>query len=444
MKINKILKGTCILSAIGILTRLMGFYYRIFLSRTIGANGLGLYQMIFPVYGLGYSFAVSGIQMSISRFTAVKVSKNDNVGMHNVLRLGTVFSLSLSLLAAFFLYFFSHPIAAYILKNARLELLLKYISLALPFSSIHSCISSYYIGQKKVSVSAISQITEQIMRIFSVYIISTIAIIKGYAPSPVIAVAGIIIGEFFADLVCFCFVFSDKIFTIKKLINKFQDKSPVKKITTDFKEMISMAYPITLDRIIGSLLSSTEAMLIPFSLIKYGMTSDEAISTYGIFSGMALPLILFPSTIIGSLSQMILPDVAASYASGNLSRVERISKKLTSICVAVGICCSVFFYFSGEIIGKYIFSNSDAGLFISILAWLCPFLYIASTSAGILNGMGHTKTTFLINTFSSSLRIVFIYLIIPTYGMKGFLTGILASYVLSAILLKSSVIRQFS
>lgn len=419
---NQIIKGTFILSAAGIITRIIGFYYRIFLSKTIGANGMGLYQMIFPVFGLCYSFAVVGIQMAVSRYTAVKLGQRDTAGMYTVLKTGLCFSFILSLLSAASIFILSDEIALYILDDQRCSQLIKIMSLSIPIGAVHSCVSGYYLGKKRANVSAMSQLLEQLVRVGSVYILTMVIISSGNNISPAIAVWGLVFGEMASALICLCFIFSEKGFLTTHMKN----------IRKTFNDIFTMAYPISLNKIVVSILAAMEAVFIPLSLKKSGIDDNTAISIYGILMGMAMPFILFPSTITNSLAAMILPSVAESQSLGNFDIIGKTTSKVIKYCLSIGIFCSGYFYLYGRQLGVIFFDSADAGLYISTLAWICPFLYLTATLGSILNGMGKTKTTFIHAVCESIVKLLFIILAVPVYGIKGCLMGILFSHILCA------------
>ena len=416
---NQIIKGTFILSLSGILTRIIGFYYRIFLSKTIGANGMGLYQMIFPVFGLCYSFAVVGIQMAVSRYTAVYYSRQDKAGMYTVLKTGLLVSFFLSLISSFFVFAFSDKIPLHILDDSRCSELLKILSLTIPIGSVHSCISGYYLGKKRANVSAVSQLLEQLIRVGSVYVIAMVMVSSNMNISPAIAVWGLVFGEIASALICLCFVFSEKSFFTVKMKNTVHT----------VKDIFSMAYPISLNKIIVSILAALEAVFIPLSLKKAGFSNNEAISIYGMLMSMAMPFILFPSTITNSLSAMILPSVAESCAKGDYKDIGKTTSKVIKYCISIGIFCSGYFYMYGEPLGIIFFDSPEAGAYISTLAWICPFLYLTATLGSILNGMGKTKTTFIHALCESAVKLLFIIFAIPVMGVKGCLIGILAGHI---------------
>ena len=141
------IKGTLLLTFAGLLSRLMGFFYRIFLSHTIGAHGLGIFQLILPLQILIMSICASGIQTAISRLTAAeKVSKNPSRHISDYFVVVTVFSVVFSLVFSWFLYSYADFWAVQILKESQTSGLIRILSLSIPLSTLHTCISSYYLG----------------------------------------------------------------------------------------------------------------------------------------------------------------------------------------------------------------------------------------------------------------------------------------------------------
>ena len=164
-KTHPLITGTILLTAAGLLSRVLGFFYRIFLSRTIGAEGLGIYQMIFPVYGIFFSLCAGSIQTAISRFTAA-----DPDHAKRTLLSGFSLSFAMSLAAAFVIRHFSSPLAEHVLMEPRCAPLLSVMAFAIPCTSVHACICGYYYGKEKVSVPAAAQLFEQTIHIYRFHI----------------------------------------------------------------------------------------------------------------------------------------------------------------------------------------------------------------------------------------------------------------------------------
>ena len=418
-KKHPILIGTFILTATGFLSRVIGFFFRIFLSHTFGEEQVGLYQLIFPLYALCFSFTSAGIETAISRCVAQKISLNQKKEASRTLFVGLAISLLLSLIAMFFLQKYTSFLSIYILGDLRCETMLLCISYALPFAAIHSCICGYYFGLKETKIPAISQLVEQIVRVASVYIIYQNAIKHNGQPSILFAVIGIVIGELCSAFFCaFCF------------LGKMKSKGELVTKTNSFtltKELLNLSIPLTSSRILLNILQSVESISIPLRLQLYGYTTSQALSNYGVLTGMALPCILFPSAITNSISTILLPTVAQIQATKNHSYLKSIIQKVCSCCFFLGLGCFFIFFSFSSLIGDVLFQSKLAGDYLKILAWICPFLYLNATLISITNGLGKATISLLINTIGLIIRITGVLVFIPCIGMNGYLWGLLLS-----------------
>lgn len=419
------LHATFYLTAAGFLCRLLGFFYRIFLSNTIGAEGMGIYELIFPIYGLCHAISVSPIQTAISKFTAEESRGNGCINTRRTLHAGLFLSFFLSSFLALLVWNSSKQIAGRFLFEERCTPLLKIMAISLPLSAIHSCISGYYYGIKKAGIPSLSQLTEQIVRVFSVYLLVHVAQTNQLQITPIFAVYGLLFGE--AASVLFS--------TLSICLTKNCDS---KKATAfwpmQLKNILSLAIPLSLNRLMLTFFQSIESISIPTSLRLYGMSASAALETYGIFTGMSMHFILFPAAITNSLAVMLLPAVSEAKSQKNHSKISHMASTNLRFCLAIGILFAGIFLVYGSDMGRIVFHNQLAGDYIATLSWLCPFLYISTTMGSILNGLGKTKTTFFHNMISLCLRILFILILVPKMGMYGYLLGVLASQLLLMLL----------
>lgn len=426
-------KGTFILMAAGLLTRFLGFYYRIFLSSRIGAEGMGLYQMIFPLFGLCMALSVSGIQVAISRFVSTAASSKSR--SLSALFAGSCISIALSVVSALVLVLFGDVIAVHYLHEPRCGLLLKVLALSVPMGALHSCINAYFLGKHDAVIPGAGQLTEQIIRVISVFIIFDVYIEKNPSPDIVSLALIAVVGHIFGEM-------ASLLLALIALITKNKRNDFFKlQAGTLIKPVATMAYPLTMTRVAMSIIHSLEASAIPFFLQKYGLNNSEALSIYGILTAMAMPFIMFPMTFTNSAAQMLLPTIAAAQAAHNKERIHSITMKTLSVSIALGLLCTAFFILTGDFLGMVVFSNTTAGNFITILGWLCPFIFTSGTIGSILNGLGLTKATFCHNMISSCVCLCFIIFAIPIYGIKGYLWGILAGELVCAVLHTVKVLR---
>ena len=200
--------------------------------------------------------------------------------------------------------------------------------------------------------------------------------------------------------------------------------------------------PLTGNRVLINILQSVEAVNIPVKLEAHRMASSDALSMYGVLNGMALPCILFPSAVTGSVALMLLPAVADIQASGSRKQLMEIIKKTTAACFIMGMACCLGFLMTGMWIGETIFNSTLAGKFIVTLACICPFLYTNTTFTSTINGLGKTGSTFFINASGLLVRIAGVFFAIPRYGIDGYLRGLLVSQLLVSILSLTVIYRS--
>lgn len=435
-RLHPIIHGTLLLTAAGFLSRILGFFYRIFLSNQIGAEGMGIYQLIFPVYGLCNAVCTASIQTAISRYTAYEYAARSRKGTRRTLFAGLFLSVLLSSILGILVYFFASPIAIFFLKEERCILLLQIMALSLPVGAIHSSVNGYYYGLQKASVPAISQLAEQFVRVFSVYLFVMIATEKNLPVTPLLAVYGLLLGE--AASVIYCLL-ALSLHASAPAADSGVAQAP--SFSLQLRRILLLAVPLSANRLLLNLLQSIEAVCIPTSLRSFGLNASEALEVYGVFTGMSMPFILFPSALTNSISVMLLPTIAQAQAAHDQKQVKQISGLAIRYSLVIGILFTGIFLIYGNEMGTLIFHNQAAGLYICILSWLCPFLYLTTTAGSILNGLEKTGLTFLHNIFALTIRILFVFFAVPKAGIIGYLWGLLISQLAIAAMHLYSVKR---
>ena len=413
---NPFIAGTLILTVTGLVSRLVGFFYRIFLSRMFGEENIGIYQLISPVMSLVFSFSTAGIQNAVSKFAAGKEASHDG---RDVIFCGADF------------------IAERLLFESRCAPLLRIAALSFPFSAVHSCINGYFYGLRKAAVPASAQLMEQFVRVGSVYLISLAALQEDRELSVSVAAAGLVIGEMASMLLTICAV---RIHFSRHSISRHRRPSPHDPLSARKKQlfslsgqMLSFSAPLCLNRLCINILQAIEAACIPAKLQVYGYSVSESLSVYGVLTGMALPLILFPGTLTNSVSVLLMPAISEADSANNHRMIGRTVRKCILYCLLLGGICSFLFLCAGETIGALLFDSRLAGQLIVMMGFLCPFLYLNTTLTSILHGLGKTGYTFGLSMSSLLLRLLFVFQAIPVYGMKGYLIGMLLGQLLTTV-----------
>lgn len=456
---NPLVTGTLILTLTGLLSRFIGFFYRIFLSNIFGAEGMGIYQLIAPVLALSFALTASGMQTAISKYVASETSTRDYKTSFRTLWAGFILAMALSVVCALYIYLYADWIATTLLLESRTAPLLRIIALSIPMATVHSCINGYFYGIRKTAIPAVSQLAEQIFRVGSVYLIYYICRQHNMEPTISFAVVGLVIGESASMIVSVVAILSRA-----HHVFPAHDYQDVRRSSFDrdchpgrylpsasdiafatyrriMRQLLQLAVPLSANRLVINLLQSIEAVYIPNRLMAYGLNNADALGVYGVLTGMSLPLILFPSAITNSISVLLLPIVSEADASGNKSAVRRAIMTSIRYCLLLGFGCTAMFLLFGRTAGRLLYHSELAGSFILTLSFICPFMYIASTLGSILNGLGKTAQTFLFSVVSLLLRLLFVFIAIPIYGIKGYLWGTLASQMLQTLLCTISALH---
>ena len=418
--------GTLLLTSTGFICRILGFFYRIFMSRTIGAEGLGIYNMVHPIFSICFAVCAGSIQTALSQYVAANQTRG-----RAVFRTGLVIAMGMSFLLAWVIYGNAGFLAEKLLLEPRCAPYLPVMAVSVPFAALHACINGYYYGMQKARVPAFSQVAEQVIRMGAVFLIASIWLESGRQITVSLAVYGHLIGEMAsAVFTVFCLGFFPPC--------KDGDSRRAPAIPLSFgataAPLMALALPLMGNRLILNVLGSAEAIWIPNRLMSSGLTNSEALSVYGVLTSMALPFILFPSAITNSMAVLLLPTVAEAQADGNEARISSmISMSLRYSCYMGVLCIGIFTIFGNQL-GVSVYHDQNAGTYITILSWLCPFMYLATTMGSILNGLGRTSSTFFQNVFAMVIRLAFVLFAIPRYGILGYLWGMLVSELALALM----------
>lgn len=418
--------GTFILTATGLITRIIGFFYRIYLSRLFGEEGMGIYQLLSPALSLSFSLTAAGYQTAISKFVAAGTAKQHSDDLKPLLA-GISITLPLSLVTNAVLFLAADPIGNYLLKESRTVSMLRILSFSIPFAALHACINGYFYGKKRASVPAVTQLLEQFARVGCVFLIAGADLAKGRTPSISVAVLGLTAGEILSMLVSLICLYLD----LNQYVSgsSLSDFLPSSSVYTD---LLGMALPLTANRIVLNILQSIEAVSIPQKLLLYGYDTTTALSVYGVLTGMAMPMIFFPNALTSSVAVLLLPMISENHAKGNCDAVWHDTLRTVKYCSLMGFFCLCCFLFLGRFMGTVLFHSELAGHFIVTLGFICPFLYLDTTLSSILQGLGMAGRIFLSNVICLLIRLAFVFFAIPRIGMQGYLWGILVSQLILA------------
>ena len=413
MKKTLFIKNAAILTASSLILRFAGIIFKIWLAAAVGAEGIGLYQLVFSVYVLAATFATSGISTAVTRLVADELAIGSARGTLKILRRCIQITLIIALASVALLIFGAKFIATTLLGDSRATLSIKILSLSLPFMGISSCLRGYFIARRKTGPAASSQIFEQIIRILIV-----VFAVKRFSHLGIAtACAAVLLGDTVAEGLSCLYMYLRFLYD-KRAIGTLSGRArPPFGIV---RAVLRISLPITAGRYLNSGLRTIENILVPKCLSK-SHTGGDALSLFGMIKGMALPVLFFPSTLLNSLSTLLIPEMSEAQALGRRGVVRSVTRQILKVTSILSFIFAAIFLAVGNKIGFLLYKSREVGFLLTALSPIVPLMYLDSVSDGLLKGLDQQLFTFRTAVFDSALRIALVLAVLPRWGIYGFI-----------------------
>lgn len=419
--------NAAVLTVTNFLVKLIGFFYRVFIANCIGTEGLGLYQLIVPIYSLLVLVLSAGILVTVSRFVAEEASsgrirsgmKIASLAAGVVLVAGIAVSLILILNMDAMLLMFA--------KDLRARRSLFYMLVLVPPIAAASAYKGYFYGKQQVLPNAVGQIAEQLSKLAFVVAMHPQFVNKGIESMCLLATLGLLVGECVNVFCVFC------AFQIEKMKNRSsQERSAGTRALAG--KLVRTALPLSANRLVLSLLGTVESLIIPQRLVLFGLTFQESLKVLGRLNGMAAPLVFFPSMLPMALATALVPAIAGAVSSGRYSVANRQISQSIRLTLIMGLAFTSFFAICSHEIAEFIYPGKDVGGILHLLSFTGVFLYLQQTMLGILNGLAQ-ESAILINTLAGSIvRLLLIWFCLPIWGVEAYIVGVMAGSLITIIL----------
>ena len=390
--------------------RTVGMFFGAFISRAVGAEGMGLYTLVMTVYSFAVTLATSGISLTVTRLVASAIGEGRPTEVGKILRGGFLYSLIFGAIATLGLFFGANLIGDYLLSDGRTIDALKVLSLSLLPCALCSVLSGYFVGVKRVEFNAVVSVFCQLIKI-----VLTVLLVTYFMPyGTVIAVLGLCVGITVTEILGSLLIFFEFLYDWHK--NGSKNKSSKSDISTVAKT----ALPLAFSAYVRSLLLNIEHILIPKKLCESGESQAEAYAHYGTLHGMALPLVIYPMSPLSSFAGLLVPEFAEDMSAGRDKRMSRIASKAINCTLAYAVISAVFLFVFAEELGYIVYDSYDAGYYISTLAIVVPIMYLDHVTDSILKGIGEQVFSMWVNITDSFLSVFLVWLLIPRMGIMGY------------------------
>ena len=336
-------------------------------------------------------------------------------------------SISLGIVASSLFCICSDFIVKYCFHNKVSNIIVYLIAIALPIISFSASVSGYFTAVRRVYKSVIANFLEQIAKI-----IATIILLKIYLPTGKLEYIcyALILGDVISELFSFTFNVIALKLDIKKHLNSFGKKSS----ENFWYRIFRILCPVAFTSYIRSGLSTVKQLIIPSSLEKNGLNCEKALSEYGTISGMAMPIVTFPSIFLSAISGLFIPEFSSYYVRREYSKIRKYSFKLIMISFAFSSIFAIIFLIFGNELGMIFYHDLDVGKYIKMFAPLIPFMYVDIIIDSVLKGLDAQVNVMFINIVDLLVSISFIFFFVPALGIKGYVLSVFVSESINFIL----------
>ncbi|MBQ4613175.1 MAG: polysaccharide biosynthesis protein [Clostridia bacterium] len=427
-------KNTAVMTVTSLLLRTLGIVFRVFISGRVGAEGMGLYQLVFSVYVLGTTFAAAGIVTAVTRMVAEQFARGTPSNVSRVMRLSMGLCALIGVLSAAVLYVGAPTIGDWI-GDERTVPALAVSGLALPFIGVASCIKGYFMARRRTMPPCVSQIVEQAVRIGSILCMLHAAGECSLAEACRI----IIVGDAISETVACVFLYIAHRLDRRSVAVKSKAHLPYR---TLLRTLLNIAAPLTAGRYLSTALRTVENILVPARLTLFTHADAVSLEQFGAVKGMALPLIFFPSAFLMTVSGLLVPELSDAYALGMKRQVKRLTEQAMHITWIGSVLIGCLFTVLGRRLGLLLYGDDTVGLFLQILGPLTPVMYLDSVASGMLKGINEQVHSLWYSVADSAVRITLIWLLLPRFGITGFLFVMLVSNLLTCILSTRRLLTQ--
>lgn len=420
------LKGAFILVIASISVKAMGFIYQILVVRLIGTEGIGIFNMVYPIYSTVLVLATAGIPTALSKYVAEEMARDNPSGALSIMGMSIAIVVLLSTLGSCLLIFTSPFLIRLLYPDPRVIPAFLVIAPTLLMVAVSSCIRGYFQGLQDMRPTAINQLVEQCIR----FIFGLLLVYLLHPYGLTWAVVGLSLGVLLSEAGGLIYVW--RIFTRSAC----QSRLLLRPSLPTVMKLFNFGVPLTVTRIVGTLVSAAEASLIPRQLMRGGASLSAATSFFGELTGVAFTLLSIPSTLTFSLAITLVPAISEAQSKRQKSTLAQRTSDAMGITLLAGVPSAIILFYWGQELATVLFKAQNAGYLLKYFALGSVFLYLCQTSSGILQGTGYVKTVFCTTLISNIIRLGgIIYLgSLPDVGLEGIAISYLASFFTLALL----------
>lgn len=429
------IKGTLILLTAGVINRILGFIPRIALPRIIGAEGIGLYQMAYPLMIVLLTIISGGVPLAVAKLVAEAHAGGRRKQITFILRIALLFTLSLSLIFTVMCIWLADWISSRWFTDERVIYSFVAMTPVLMLAGVSAVFRGYFQGLHNMIPTALSQLTETIIRIAAVLILAYLFLPQGIHIAAAGAMLGVVVGELCGLLVLLLQYRSEK-------STPAQQETVQKRRTV--RQLFRIAVPVTASRLVGSGSYFLESILIVQNLALAGVATVVATTHYGILQGMVMPILLLPTALTYSLAVSLIPSLSEAAQKNDRGTLRLRMHQSIRLALVTGAPFAVVMFVLAEPLCLIVFNNKEAGTMLRMMAPIALFIYFQGPLQAALQALDRPGTALRNTLIGAIIKLLLIGLLAskPTLGILGAVIAINVNIALVSLLHWNSVNRM--
>ena len=408
-----------LLTGVNLLLRLAGTGFQVYLSGRIGAAGIGLLQLVMSVGGLAMVAGMAGIRTGAMYLTAEELGHKQPGHVTWVLSGSFLYSICFSGTIAAFLFVFAPEIGERWIGDSRTGDALRLFAAFLPVSCLCGVMCGYFTAANRIGTLAAVEVAEQLCSMTV-----TMGALTLYAgDDPVRACQCVILGSCTGSgLTLACLV-----------LLRLREKTPAAESIPVRRRLIHTALPLAVGDVLKSGINTTENLMVPKRLARNTRVEDP-LAAFGCVSGMVFPVLMFPACILFGLAELLLPELARCAAAGSSGRIRYLVSRSLKVAMLYGLFFGGLMVLLAEPLCIRLYDSQEAGSFLKQYGLLVPMLYCDALTDAMTKGLGQQTACVRYNILTSFLDVVFLYLLLPEYGMGGYFFSFFLTHLINFLL----------
>ena len=429
MQNDNFFKNSFLLTASNITTGILGFIFSIYLSHVLGPEGMGLYNLVMPIYNLFICMMSSGISASISKISAVYDEKHENANIIKTLKTVAVFNIIWALCIGIFVFILAPTIGEFGINDTRTIAAIRVTCPAMVFIALSNILKGYFWGTSKITIPSIIDIFEKALRVITVAILIFLFQAKELTTLVTLCYVALCLGEL-QSLILLYIYYRHCLKKMPKTYEKTESRAQL------LFNVLVLCLPLTLNGFLSNIFNTLSTLVIPRCLVTAGFTHIEALSMIGKFSGMAMMIIGIPLIVVSSINTLLIPDLSQTMSKGNYYDASVRIKKVLKIAFVLGLATTTICLLIPDSLGEMFYQRNDLGNYIKYAGLSAPVFFASTTMFGILNGINKQSIILRNSLIVAVLELIglFIFTSIPSINIYGYAITLFLTSTVSVVI----------